>query len=90
MNEMEANVAPTDTRHRPDMRLHEEGRLDEAHKIMVQLEEKDAKKAKREPYWFKLVTDPYTNESVYRSTGEYWACKARQDWSRCPTLFAAE
>ena len=40
LNEMEEDVAPTDSRRRPDQRLMEEGRWDEANKIKVMLEEK--------------------------------------------------
>lgn len=40
LNEMEENVAPTDTRRRPDQRLMEEGRWDEANTEKVRLEEK--------------------------------------------------
>merc|ERR1719381_440682 len=40
LNEPEDFVAPTDTRRRPDQRLMEEGRWDEANKEKVRLEEK--------------------------------------------------
>ncbi|XP_059142601.1 oxysterol-binding protein 1-like isoform X2 [Physella acuta] len=40
MNEMEEGVAPTDSRHRPDQRLMEEGQWDEANRVKVKLEEK--------------------------------------------------
>lgn len=40
LNEMEDGVAPTDSRHRPDQRLMEEGRWDEANTTKLQLEEK--------------------------------------------------
>lgn len=40
LNEPEEGVAPTDSRNRPDQRLMEEGKWDEANTIKVQLEEK--------------------------------------------------
>eukprot|EP00092_Neocalanus_flemingeri_P030355 GFUD01032953.1.p1 GENE.GFUD01032953.1~~GFUD01032953.1.p1 ORF type:complete len:811 (+),score=205.19 GFUD01032953.1:488-2920(+) len=40
LNELEDYVAPTDSRHRPDQRLMEEGRWDEANTEKVRLEEK--------------------------------------------------
>ncbi|TKR77101.1 hypothetical protein L596_018135 [Steinernema carpocapsae] len=40
MNEPEEGVAPTDSRMRPDQRLMEEGKWDEANKSKVELEEK--------------------------------------------------
>jgi len=40
LNELEDNVAPTDTRLRPDQRMMEEGRWDEANQEKVRLEEK--------------------------------------------------
>ncbi|CAN7985838.1 unnamed protein product, partial [Ixodes hexagonus] len=40
LNEPEPGVAPTDSRQRPDQRLMEEGRWDEANQVKLQLEEK--------------------------------------------------
>lgn len=40
LNEPEPGVAPTDSRERPDQRLMEEGRWDEANQVKLQLEEK--------------------------------------------------
>lgn len=49
LNEMEEGVAPTDSRLRPDQRLMEEGRWDEANDTKVLLEEKQrAVRRKRE------------------------------------------
>ena len=47
LNEPEEGVAPTDSRNRPDQRLMEEGKWDEANEIKVQLEEKQ-RAARRE------------------------------------------
>uniref|UniRef100_A0A1I8H0G0 Oxysterol-binding protein n=1 Tax=Macrostomum lignano TaxID=282301 RepID=A0A1I8H0G0_9PLAT len=122
MNEPEDGVAPTDSRLRPDQRLMEDGRWDEANKEKLRLEEKQrAKRRQREvtvaaaadadstvaaggstgaaagqlehgapefePVWFKLQQDEITGNSIHRFTGDYWACKERADWSKCPDLY---
>ncbi|XP_068247171.1 oxysterol-binding protein 1-like [Palaemon carinicauda] len=38
------------------------------------------------PVWFTKETDD-TGALNYRYTHEYWDCKERQDWSRCPDIF---
>ena len=40
LNEMEEGIAPTDSRLRPDQRLMEEGKWDDANRVKVELEEK--------------------------------------------------
>ncbi|XP_041350213.1 oxysterol-binding protein 1-like isoform X2 [Gigantopelta aegis] len=40
-----------------------------------------------QPMWFKKERDPITGNLIYRSTGEYWDCKVKKDWSRCPDIF---
>ena len=47
LNEMEDGVCPTDSRRRPDQRLMEEGRWDEANSEKVRLEEKQREVRKR-------------------------------------------
>ncbi|KAM0736847.1 Oxysterol-binding protein 1 [Formica fusca] len=105
LNEPEEGVAPTDSRLRPDQRLMEDGRWDEANAEKLRLEEKqrasrrarehEAEKATAqglpyevyEPLWFKKKQDPYTDSRCYVYNGEYWDCKSRGDWSRCPNIF---
>lgn len=132
MNEPEEGVAPTDSRLRPDQRLMEEGRWDEANAEKLRLEEKQraSRRAREheaenaaaqgrfmyiiyyqiaktfktlcsfgncfsaglpyepyEPLWFKKKQDPYTDSRCYVYNGEYWDCKSRGDWSRCPNIF---
>ncbi|KAK2587461.1 hypothetical protein KPH14_003169 [Odynerus spinipes] len=105
LNEPEEGVAPTDSRLRPDQRLMEEGRWDEANAEKLRLEEKqravrrarehDAEEAAAqglpyetwEPLWFKKQQDPYTDSLCYMYSGEYWECKSKGDWSRCPNIF---
>ncbi|XP_014473466.1 PREDICTED: oxysterol-binding protein 1 isoform X2 [Dinoponera quadriceps] len=105
LNEPEECMAPTDSRLRPDQRLMEDGRWDEANAEKLRLEEKqravrrarehDAEKAtaqgfsyeQYEPLWFKKKQDPYTDSRCYVFNGEYWDCKSKGDWSRCPNIF---
>uniref|UniRef100_A0A183C8Z8 Oxysterol-binding protein n=1 Tax=Globodera pallida TaxID=36090 RepID=A0A183C8Z8_GLOPA len=47
MNEPDGSVAPTDSRRRPDQRLMEDGRWDEANKLKKQLEERQRKVRKQ-------------------------------------------
>jgi len=47
LNEPEPGVAPTDSRLRPDLRLMEEGEMDEADKVKVLLEEKQRSARRR-------------------------------------------
>ena len=44
---MEAGVAPTDSRHRPDQRQMEEGNWDEANRVKVLLEDKQRAAARQ-------------------------------------------
>ncbi|XP_015787070.1 oxysterol-binding protein 2 [Tetranychus urticae] len=101
LNEPEDGVAPTDSRLRPDQRLMEDGKWDEANQIKGLLEEKQRKvRRKREeeaanldadvaysPTWFKRQTDPITNNPVHIYAGDYWQCKQNLDWSKCPEIF---
>lgn len=156
LNELEDNVAPTDSRLRPDQRLMEIGKWDESNKTKCQLEEKQRSARRireaaeisknnsdeaikmdssnslslREgsesaseldkssirgndincspvtshrlsddvrdgttpssldgPFWFKKKLDPITKKTVHKYTDEYWQCKEKGDWSRCPDIF---
>lgn len=40
-----------------------------------------------EPNWFVREKDPFTGSSVYVFSGEYWECKKKQEWARCPDIF---
>jgi hypothetical protein len=98
LNEIEALTAPTDSRLRPDQRLMEEAEWDGANKLKVQLEEKQRAKRKEnelkgikesdhEPTWFEKKLDPTTNQLVYAYKNEYWSCKEKQRWDKCPNIF---
>ncbi|XP_012942512.2 oxysterol-binding protein 1, partial [Aplysia californica] len=104
MNEPEEGVAPTDSRLRPDQRMMEDGRWDEANRMKLRLEEKqrevrkqregEAERAKAEgrenepykPTWFRKERDPTTGALIHIFNKQYWECKQRQDWQRCPDI----
>jgi oxysterol-binding protein 1, putative len=103
MNEPEEGVCPTDSRNRPDQRFMEEGQWAKANMVKLMLEEKQrAARRKREeeaannlstveaysPVWFQLKKDPITQNPVHIFSGEYWKCKEKQDWSRCPDIYS--
>jgi hypothetical protein len=137
LNEPENGVAPTDTRNRPDQRLMEEAKWDEANAEKLRLEEKQRTTRKKreaeyalknpnsestadfylnsnnnnendendetimntmqmimsapshdpEPTWFRKTVDPLTNLPIHVYKNEYWECKDKQEWSRCPDIF---
>jgi len=92
LNEPEPNIAPTDSRLRPDIRLMEESKWNEANEKKIYLENKQRQRLRNydtepDPLWFKKVIDPFTNEERYVFTNEYWGCKKRQDWKRSPNIF---
>ena len=41
----------------------------------------------KNPAWFKKIIDPFTNQSIHVTNKEYWKCKDRQDWTRCPDIY---
>ncbi len=89
---MEPGVAPTDSRHRPDIRAMEDGDWDQADKLMHSLEVKYVAKKRTEPIWFEMKTNAITNEKMYLlkngdNRENYWACKKRNDWSKSPPSF---
>ncbi|CAD5125395.1 DgyrCDS13630 [Dimorphilus gyrociliatus] len=107
-NEMEENIAPTDSRYRQDQRAMENADWDKANQIKVKLEEKQrAARRQREaaaaaalaagkepeqwkPRWFKQQNDPYSGGDIFMFTNEYWDCKEKKDWSRCPDIYLSE
>uniref|UniRef100_A0A7N9AZP6 Oxysterol-binding protein n=1 Tax=Mastacembelus armatus TaxID=205130 RepID=A0A7N9AZP6_9TELE len=100
LNEPEEGIAPTDSRRRPDQRLMEEGRWEEANAEKQRLEEKqrsarrerekEAASAPHDNYqalWFERREDPITGEQVHIYRGGYWEAKDRGSWEGCPNIF---
>ena len=73
LNEMEPGVAPSDSRHRPDQRLMEEGKWDEANNTKVALEEKQrAARRKREQEAAEAAANGRSQAGVGLHAAEYW------------------
>ncbi|KAG5684373.1 hypothetical protein PVAND_013608 [Polypedilum vanderplanki] len=105
LNEPEENVAPTDSRLRPDQRLMEIGDWDKSNSEKQRLEEEqrqrrwqrnlesksiiseDGISSDYQPAWFKKVKNEENDDFIHIYQGEYWECKEKQDWSRCPKIF---
>ncbi|KAL4919092.1 Oxysterol-binding protein-domain-containing protein [Aspergillus aurantiobrunneus] len=102
LNELTAiedqKIPSTDSRLRPDQRALEDGDVDRAEEVKVQLEE--AQRARRrdmeaagqswEPRWFTKVGDAPDGESVWRLKGGkdgYWEERTRGSWGTvCPVF----
>ncbi|KAF8708426.1 Pleckstrin homology domain, partial [Rhizoctonia solani] len=77
-------VPPTDSRLRPDQRAMEEGRIDDADRLKIQLEEgQRARRRAREeageewkPQWFEQGTD-----GEWKYKGGYWETRKTGKWS---------
>jgi len=91
-------LPPTDTRLRPDQRLAEQGKLDDAESWKVKLEE--AQRARRrdmeergeehKPKWFFKVADTPDGEEVWKFKGgkdSYWEERARGEWKGVEKVF---
>lgn len=85
-------LAPTDSRLRPDMIAYENGKVEEAEQLKLDLEESqrmrrkvfEAKGSEQKPLFFKKVGE----EWVYiRGDNSYWNRRSRGDWSGLPKLF---
>uniref|UniRef100_A0A8C3A8U3 Oxysterol-binding protein n=1 Tax=Cyclopterus lumpus TaxID=8103 RepID=A0A8C3A8U3_CYCLU len=100
LNEPEEGMAPTDSRRRPDQRLMEDGRWDEANSEKQRLEEKqrsvrrererEAASAPHDSYqalWFERCEDQITGEQIHIYKGGYWEAKDCGSWEGCPDIF---
>lgn len=94
----DSHLPPTDSRLRPDQRALEEGDLDRAEEVKVQLEEgQRARRREMEaagdnwtPRWFTRVSDAADGENVWRLKGGkdgYWEERARGSWSGVVPVF---
>ncbi|CAJ2502606.1 Uu.00g100000.m01.CDS01 [Anthostomella pinea] len=91
-------LPPTDSRLRPDQRLAEQGKLDDAETWKVNLEE--AQRARRrvleekgeehKPKWFIKVADAPEGEEMWRLKGgkdSYWEERGRGEWKNVERIF---
>lgn len=94
----EGHLPPTDSRLRPDQRALEEGDLDKAEEVKVQLEEgQRARRREMEnagenwiPRWFSKVSDEGDGEVVWRLKGGkdgYWDERSKGNWSGVVPVF---
>jgi hypothetical protein len=96
----EGHLPATDSRLRPDQRALEDGDLDRAEEVKVQLEEgQRARRREMEdageawvPRWFTRVGGGSDGEVVWRLKGGkdgYWEERARRSWSNVVPVFEA-
>lgn len=91
-----SDVAPTDSRFRPDQRALEDGENERAnvHKGLLEEGQRDRRRQREldgedwTPQWFTKVTDDILGRDYYKFTGEYFHCKNNRDWSRCPDIYS--
>ncbi|KAI0099527.1 Oxysterol-binding protein-domain-containing protein [Daldinia grandis] len=96
----EGRLPPTDTRLRPDQRLAEQGKLDDAEEWKVTLEE--AQRARRrdletkgeeyKPRWFVKVPEAPDGEELWKlKLGKegYWEERAKGEWKGIERIFEA-
>ncbi|KAJ5288510.1 hypothetical protein N7478_001540 [Penicillium angulare] len=94
----DSHLPPTDSRLRPDQRALEEGDLDRAEEVKVQLEE-GQRSRRREmeaagenwtPRWFTRVNEDSDGETVWHLKGGkdgYWEERTRGNWSNVIPVF---
>lgn len=75
LNEPEDGVAPTDSRRRPDQRLMEDGRWDEANAEKQRLEEKQrTTRREREREAVKAASSPEEGKKIKKRERNYLCC----------------
>lgn len=88
LNEPEEGVAPTDSRHRPDQRMMENGDWDGSNREKFRLEELQRERRRTnqdiKPVWFSRRRDEITGENVFKYTSDYWKSKSASDWKQSP------
>ncbi|KAJ1567061.1 hypothetical protein HK405_007324 [Cladochytrium tenue] len=100
LNELTPDLAgvlpPTDTRFRPDQRLYEEGRADEAEHEKQRLEQKQRERRKKAeasgmvwlPQYFELRLDPGAAEPRWHYKGGYWEMREKGAFETALDLFS--
>ncbi|KAK6530287.1 hypothetical protein TWF694_003649 [Orbilia ellipsospora] len=89
-NVEEGKMATTDTRLRPDQRMCEDGRLDEAENVKLELEEKQRQRRRvadeegkpHVPKWFMKVRETADEEVWGMKSGKegYWTKRKKGEW----------
>ncbi|CAK7202994.1 Oxysterol-binding protein 3 [Sporothrix eucalyptigena] len=94
-------LAPTDCRLRPDQRLAEDGKLDEAEEWKTKLEEAQRTRRRQleergvvhKPRWFVKVATGPDGDEVWRLKGGkdgYWEERAKGTWTGVEDIFSGE
>ena len=86
---MVKDIAPTDSRYRPDQRALEQGDIRLAGNEKIRLEEKQRAARKileqnsqtHQPRWFKF------ENGEWQFKGEYWECKERGYFDNIPDIY---
>lgn len=97
----QGKLPPTDTRLRPDQRLAELGKLDEAEECKVRLEEAQRRRRREmeergeewRPRWFVKAATAQDGEEVWRIKGGkegYWEERASGRWKGVDDIFSEE
>uniref|UniRef100_A0A8D8R439 Oxysterol-binding protein n=1 Tax=Cacopsylla melanoneura TaxID=428564 RepID=A0A8D8R439_9HEMI len=47
----------------------------------------DTEDSTYKPIWFRKHVDETSQDVSYQYSDQYWECKKKQDWTRCPDLF---
>jgi hypothetical protein len=92
-------LPPTDCRLRPDQRLAEQGKLDEAEEWKVRLEEAQRRRRREmeergeewRPRWFAKVATAQDGEEVWRIKGGkegYWEERSKGAWNGVEDIFS--
>lgn len=74
------------------LRLEEQqraNRLKKREMIQATASDTDSTQTEEEhvPIWFKKTVDPYTNQPIFICNNEYWDCKEKNNWEKCPSLY---
>ncbi|KAG0669049.1 hypothetical protein C6P45_004189 [Maudiozyma exigua] len=82
-------LPPTDSRLRPDIRFYEQGKVDEAEKSKLELEQKQRERRQAgkdvKPKYFKKNK---ANKWIYmEGPDSYWEKRKRQDWGDAPVMW---
>ena len=96
----DGKLAPTDSRLRPDQRLAEAGKLDDAEEMKVRLEEAQRERRRdleergevHRARWFTKVAEGAEGDQVWRLKGGkegYWEERARGSWGGVEKIFDA-
>jgi len=88
MTDIDRLCAPSDSRRRPDQRMYEDGKVDEAENLKLELEQKqrerrkkaDGSMAEHETVFFKKSGPGQLDYTFVEGPQGYWERRKRQDW----------